>query len=160
MLSNGYDLADIRNRSEDRRTHLAAWKSGREPSIVWWNGNEGYHSFTTGSFDRFDIPDQYAPDWFRLWAPIPAVPALKFAQRLCQAAPERARSIELPQVGEGFDRAHLRLARSSRACSARNVTLASIRASCVSTLLSRVTTSLAPVSSFVMRVSLRWTDRR
>jgi hypothetical protein len=54
---------------------LAAWKSGREPSVVWWNAKEGYHSFTTGSFDRFDIPDQYAPDWFSHWVPIPAAPS-------------------------------------------------------------------------------------
>jgi hypothetical protein len=59
---------------KDGTPFLAKWKSRLGASMVFWNGANGYSSFTTGSVDRFDIPDQYGADWFTEWMPIPPTP--------------------------------------------------------------------------------------
>lgn len=63
----------ISEAPKDGTRIIAWWKQARHPVIVWWN-NGGYASFTTGKHDRFGIPDQYAPDWFEAWMPLPEPP--------------------------------------------------------------------------------------
>lgn len=57
----------------DGTPFLAKWSDRLGATIVSWNGESGYNSFTTGSLDRFGTPDQYGAEWFTYWMPIPAL---------------------------------------------------------------------------------------